>query len=1207
MKIGVRSRARSQRAIRILAVVAWFASARLPIHSQANLGRILGTITDQTGGVMAGATVTVSDVNRGVSRTLTTDPAGEYVAPDLLPGSYSVRAEAKGFQTVEHSGLLLEVGKDIRVDLTLPPGEQSQMVTVSGEPPMVETTNATLGGTLNNQTINDLPLNGRDYINLITLRPGLTVYPGGGTSTRSSNGLRAEDIGYIVDGLRADEAYTGQSVLNAPIPAGDSSTALPIDAIQEFNTEENPKAEYGWKPGAVVNAGLKSGTNGLHGTGFAFGRDDSFDARNYFDPVGTLPKAPVALEQFGASAGGPIIKNKLFWFANYEGQRYSVGSTYQTAAPATVSLASLFPKAAKCTTLSSGNCQLSLVDACNDIGRAKVLPLSAAIAGLPAGSCVPRAPNYSANPATESFFPTNTGTGSVVLGLLSNNQQDNGVGKIDYHINDHHSISGMYFNGRGGGVWNDGASELGVPGSSNSPFMSALGPVSIQLASGSWTWTPNSAWVNELMIGYNRFYQPYLSVDAGVNPTAYGLNTGITDPRFFGFPLVQISPFAYGNFHLGGNWPKIEGPDQGLQFQDHVSYLRGKHAFKFGGEFIHNAAIPFVTQNGKGRIKFSNLEGFLTGTVSGTGSRLLVGNPERHLHNEQYALFVQDDWRATQKLTINLGLRYEYTTVMVDSNNQLGNFLPSQGLVQVGKQISSPFKGDHLNFSPRLGAAWDLRGDGKTVVRAGGSLMYEQLPLNVFIAVANQLGINQIPTGASLQVGGVTTPGSGNMGVIVVNLAGKSVNWKGSSVGGAPIFNTALACGDGLGSDASPCNTEAVDPNLRNPYVATWTLNVQQALTSDLSLEVAYVGTHGDRLLGFRNINEPPLGAGFTAGQIAAGDPSVASAAAEQSARPFNSQFPYLANIDDLSNIDRSNYHSLQATLTQRTSHGLSFVGGYTYGHALDDASSNFNANPVPLDSANPGLQYGSSDFDIRNRFTFTTSYALPGRPGFGQLLEGWQINSIVTLQAGSPWGVQDVSNDFSGTGQVVNLDSYGQTWNFSGNPSDFASRPQAIPCWSGNGGAALGGCAITTEPQACIAAASAISANTLNALNSVGCYLRGSSVLVPPALGTIGDSRRNMFRGSGFRNWDVSIMKNWKFQERLTAQFRAEFFNVLNHPSFTNPGGPAGAGFTDASAGTSAGSGFGCGCLTPDQAAPNPVLGTGANRSIQLGMKLIF
>src|SRR3984893_7375158 len=251
----------------------------LPLFAQGNLGRILGTVTDASGAVIAGATVTVADSQRGVSRTLTTDQAGEYVAPDLAPGTYSVKAEAQGFRTVEHPGLLLEVGKDVRIDLALQPGEQSQTIMVTGEPPMVETTNATLGGTLSNQTINDLPLNGRNYINLLTLRPGMTVYAGGGNETRSANGTRAEDIGYLLDGLRNDDSFTRSSVLNAAIPAGDASTSLPIDAIQEINTEQKPKAEYGWKPGAIVNSGVKSGTNSLHGTAFAFGRDTALDAR----------------------------------------------------------------------------------------------------------------------------------------------------------------------------------------------------------------------------------------------------------------------------------------------------------------------------------------------------------------------------------------------------------------------------------------------------------------------------------------------------------------------------------------------------------------------------------------------------------------------------------------------------------------------------------------------------------------------------------------------------------------------------------------------------------------------------------------------------------------------------------------------------------------------------------------------------------------
>ncbi len=257
----------------------------LPAFSQANFGRILGAVTDQSGGAVAGATVTIVDTQRGVARTLTTDDAGEYNAPTLIPGTYMVRVEAKGFKKLERQNVLLEVGKEVRVDLTVEPGEQEQTVTVTEAMPMVETTNATLGGTLGHDTIEDLPLNGRNYQYLLTLRPGVTIYPGGGPWTTSTNGVRPDDMVYLVDGVLNDNLFDGRSMINMTSPITDAATILPVDAIQEFNTEVNPKAEMGFKPGAVVNVGLKSGTNGLHGTAFAFGRDQALDARNYFIPA----------------------------------------------------------------------------------------------------------------------------------------------------------------------------------------------------------------------------------------------------------------------------------------------------------------------------------------------------------------------------------------------------------------------------------------------------------------------------------------------------------------------------------------------------------------------------------------------------------------------------------------------------------------------------------------------------------------------------------------------------------------------------------------------------------------------------------------------------------------------------------------------------------------------------------------------------------
>jgi len=253
------------------------------VLAQTTTGRILGTVSDQSGAAVAGASVTVADLQRGTSRTLTTDGSGGYSAPELQPGTYKIRVEAKGFKTTERPNVVIEVATDGRADFALQTGQVTEMVVVQEDVPLVNTTASTLGGTLSNQEINDLPLNGRNYENLLQLRPGVMRYPGGGFSTTSTNGLRAEDNAYFVEGLFNSEPFSGQGIINGAGIAGDSATILPIDAIQEFNVQENPPAEYGWKPGAIMNVGLKSGTNSLHGTAFAFGRDGAMDARNFFN------------------------------------------------------------------------------------------------------------------------------------------------------------------------------------------------------------------------------------------------------------------------------------------------------------------------------------------------------------------------------------------------------------------------------------------------------------------------------------------------------------------------------------------------------------------------------------------------------------------------------------------------------------------------------------------------------------------------------------------------------------------------------------------------------------------------------------------------------------------------------------------------------------------------------------------------------------
>lgn len=1155
----------------------------MPVLAQSNAGRILGTVVDQSGAVIVGASVTVTDVQRGITRTLTTDQAGEYAAPNLLPGTYTVRAEAKGFKTVARPNLLLQVGQDLGIDLILPPGQRNETIVVGDEAPMVDTTGATLGGTLSNETINDLPLNGRNYENLLSLRPGVTIYPGGGNFTQSANGVHADSNVYLIDGLANNSPWEGQSMINGGAIAGDAQTILPIDAIQEFSTVENPPAEYGWKPGAIVNVGLKSGTNRIRGTAYAFGRSDSFDARDYFDRA-PLQKAPLNFEQFGATAGGPLKKDRLFWFAGFEDERYSVGSTYVISAPATVSLAGSDPTATSD----------SLVDACDAVGFANVNPLSAHIADLQ--------PNCSVGP--KSLFPRNDGSNPLgptflVPALTSHTGSNNGLGKLDYHINERHTLNGFYFFGQSDGTWNDAPFEV-------QPYWLSLLHVRSQVGSVNWTWLRNSNTVNEIRVGYAHLFETFQDADHNVNPTTYGINTGVTNPLYYGFPVIKIFQFNPGTFHLGAIWPKVEGPGGVYQFADNLSYLHGKHAFKLGMEVIQTQNSGVITSNAKGSIGFGSLNDFLTGGVA--NGQILAGDVARRLHSWGYAGFFQDDWRVTSRITLNFGLRYELNTVLKDEHNLLGNFSPTAGLQQVGKQISSPYHGDHRDFAPRFGFAWDVAGNGKTVLRAGGGITYEQLPEQVFMSLGNVVGLGNVPTGATIVQNGVATPGTGTINVANTSFSGSQLNWTVPN-SPVPIFPSGVdACGDGIGADPAPCNTMWVDPNIKTPFVSTWTVGLQRALTNHVALAVSYVGTHGSRLVGWQDANQPPIGVGWTPAAIAqclasAGtgyNSCAADAGAETAARPFNAKFPYLQYVDYLSNRGRSNYNGLQVTLTQRAFAGLSYTAGYTYSHALDTSSANWgNDTGVPVV---PSQQYASGDFDIRHRFTLSLTYEIPGKKSRGQLLEGWQINSIVTLQGGTPWGPQDYSNDFSGTAEGANQSigvpvGQGEHWNFFGNPADFTSGPTPIPYFPG-----------TSNPT-CVAKAQAVDGGAAAGLAQAslatwGCYVKGNSILAPPPYGSFGNAGRNIFRSSGFHNWDLSLVKTFRFGEAFKAQFRAEAFNILNHPEFTNPfGGPNGYDNNDPSAGF----GFGCGCVTTDSAASNPVLGSGANRAIQLGMKLIF
>jgi Carboxypeptidase regulatory-like domain len=1180
--------------------------------SQGSAGRILGSVTDQTGAVIPGVTIAIRDVDRGTVRTLATDEAGAYNAPNLLPGTYTVRVELAGFTTVQRQNIKLEVGQDIRVDVALQAGEQKELVTVNADTPLVDTNNAELGGTIANQVINDLPLNGRNFENLLDLRPGVSKYPGNSGWTNSTNGGRPHDNYFMVDGINSNDPWMAQSMMNAVMAAGDAGTMLPIDAIEEFKTQQNPGGEYGWKPGAVVNVGVKSGTNATHGTAYAYGRNGSWDARNFFERP-TDPRAAVELEQFGGSLGGAISKDRLFYFANFEQQRYSVGNPVQHKVPITAQ--------------GVGPATQNLIAACNAAkASGPITALSAQLAGL-GTDCTPLS-NF------PGLFPVNNGsTTTINTSLASQNQINSGLGKLDYHLNAKHSFSGLYFVSPGDGVFVDNPTlEIAQPWLTNQYARS-------QVLSGNWTWVMSNNVVNSFRAGYSRYYQVFQSVDHGQDPANYNYNgsayhiyTGQTNPAYFGLPTLT---FQGGfSFQLGLGWPKTVGPDSVYQFTDMVSILRGNHAVKFGGEVLVNQSTNNVTANTKGPLRFPNLQSFFNGNMN--RAQFTAGDFLRHLQNEGYGLYVQDDWRATPRVTVNLGLRYEINTVLKESNNLIGNFDPAIGLVQVGKQIPSVFNGNHNKFAPRLGLAWDLSGNGRTVVRVGGGIYFEQGSYDALMALGNLLGLRTLPTGVALYTNGSQTPttagGTINLGAITFTggalgsqtKAGTIKNNWANNGSNTPIYSASPACGDGTvtlpsGLNPQPCTIMGVDRNLRTPYVSKWNLDIQHAITKDLSIDIAYVGNHGTKLVGLTDLNQPQLVSGFSPGW---GNPAIptspaglciASApkfdncspdtAAEQAARPFANQFPYLSYINWLSNNNMSNYHGLQLSMTQRTAHGVSFVLGYTYAHALAMSPDNWRfINPINANNVRD--LYGSSEFDVRHRLTYSLTYAIPTIKAPAQLLQGWSVNSIVSVQSGLPWGVNDTTTDFSGTGEINAQNSSGERWNFFGNPDDFKTTKALIDTNDGSGGIPY---FAGISNANCLAKAQAAGPLAVASLTNLGCYASGASVLVPPAYGSYSTLGRNVFRSMPYYNWDLSVTKASKFKEHYTAQFRAEFFNILNHPNISNPfGGPGGDNsFTDPSA--AAGASFGFRPETPDVTSSNPVLGSGGHRAIQLGLKIIF
>ncbi len=1167
------------KAIRVFAVVLAVFVAAGSAAAQTSEGRILGTVSDSSGAVIAGAKITITNTSTALTRQFTSTSDGEYVAPNLEPGVYTVAAEAAGFKKAVSTAFVLEVSRDARIDLKLQAGAITESVEVSAEGALADTTNTQLNGVLSNKAISELPVQGRDFQNLLELHPGVQRTPGGGFHSVTSNGNRPDDNNFFIDGADDNDAYYGETVLNDAGISGTPASFLPLDAIQEFNTQESPSAESGVKPGVIMNIGIKSGTNDLHGSAYYFHRNAAFDARNYFNPS-PQPVSSLLMHEFGASLGGKIIKDKWFYFFNYEGIRDKVGNPGVTDSPVTASLATQMGGIAN-SDGSPNSALYSVPDAmayfndpnnvayCQDnfdsSAACAVNPLSAQLSQL-----------FLPNPG---FTISQSDPAAINFDFTNKNRGDNLVAKTDFVINTRNILSARFIYANTNQTEEDTIPLRPEWLSTTSPITKVVG---VSLASN-----PTSSWSNEVRFSYNSFNESIVPVDHNIDPAQYGLNTGVTDPRLFGFP--RITPGVEFNY-MGGNsgWPLNTTPSKTFSFSDTASYTRGRHTVRFGGNFRYGDVDYFRATYGRGRIDFRELYQFMSGDVRRW--RFLYGDPGRNVSQKSAGFFLQDDVKATKNLTLNLGLRYDITNPIKDSHNLLANYEPNSatGLVQVGQGIGSPYPTNYNNLSPRVGLAWDVFGTGKTIFRSGFGFIFEQPSIRTFMFSGGGLNLN--PSGIPYQdANGVTQQPAGSItSFLQISTDGSQINWLAPNQG-PTIFPNASSSGS-LCSIDSQCDVFGVDPHLKTPYVMNWNFNLQQELTKSTLLQIAYVANHGVKLYSVTDINQ--VNPNFDNGDETIGRPLAANC-------PSNGVFgqglggpcfPWIGFLSNLSNHSNSNFNSLQVTLTKRYTKGLYLLAGYTYGHAIDTATSNLAG--VPPDSNNYGAERGNGDYDIRHRFTLSLTYDLPSLKTKSQMLEGWQVTSIVNLQSGEPFTLGDFNDDLSETGE------FNDRWNMVGSPSAFHwSQKNPLPFISWNDFSTDSSGNVTGNSQ-CINAAGGPASAGAQQLLDFGCYLSGNSVITAPVFGTQGNMGRNIFRGPRFTNWDMSLAKTFRLSERVHLQLRGEVFNILNHANFD-----VFTMNTDLSAPDTVGTVV----FTPDVAASNPVIGSGGSRHIQLAGKIVW
>ena len=1102
----------------------------VPMWAQKDAGSIVGTVKDQTGATVPNAKITVSDVERGIRLETSTNESGEFVAGPLRVGRYTVTVEHPGFKRSITPPVDLDVQQRIALNVALQVGQISESIEVTAATPLLETETSELGQVVDNKRMANLPLNGRNFAQLALLTAGTAPSEPGardeGGFGFSANGARSLQNNFLLDGVDNNS--------NLPDLLNETNYVIQpsVEAIEEFKVQTNAySAEFGRGNGAIINATIKSGTNQFHGSAYEFLRNEKLDAKNFFDDPNS-PIAPYKQNQFGFTLGGPIVRNRIFFFADYEGLRIRQAQTLTSFVPTAAQLSGDFSDQLDLTSPQQALAadQVTMIPALDCAGHPTYAGeifnarqtqnsglYASGLCGVPFGpydasgnptNIIPQGQLDPLSLAIAKLYPSPNVNGNG-FNFLSNPVRSETRNNFDVRIDQKYTDKDYAFFRFS---YEDQPSLIPGPfdstGGDGGGFFSGDEDNAYRSFATSWTHLFRSNLTNEFRLGYNR-----------VNSQRQQINADKTSEDLLnfpgGFPGIPNVPGNGGLPQLTFNDINQIGsptflPSHEVQntygLSENLTWVRGSHAFKFGTDIrsknsqFSNPQRPAArSTSARGspttpRVPFSGGSGFASFLIGLSDGGSINNLHNIDYHHQVYAFYAQDDWKLTPNLTVNLGLRYELFTTIKERNNELGTFDLSTGALIVPKGVTAQLtpqlaaivpvqatgtpgliSPDTNNFAPRIGLAYKV--SPKFVVRAGYGIFYGGDEAGPYSNPS--MGFNP-PFFVSKNFTNPCGASSANPATVDCSLPG------------IPTLSSGFPA-NSLTDPEPPPLFFSLDPKLVTPYMQQWHLSTQYELPSNTVFEVTYAGSRGLKQYIYLNGNQAAPNP----------DPNL----------PFADRRP-LPQLDGFIGWFRSagfsNYNSLQTRVEKRFSHGLTFLASYTWAHALDIAS---NADLGAQnggdfrDFRNPSQEYGNSDFDIRHRFVFSYLYELPigrGKRMLGdasgvlnQIVGGWQVGGITSVSRGNWFTILDDNGVANSDGQ--------QRPDLIGNPRGQHCEPNTF----------FNTCAFADPPS-----------------------------------GSFGDVSRNSVQGPGYQIWDFSVFKNFPITERTKLEFRAEFFNVFNHPN---------------------------------------------------------